>query len=94
MWTNDEQKLAAFHWIRERAERKRGQLMMAPWVMPQAPAEQAMVLVEHPEMLGDSYEQIIESLNRLADAHLALVVVPRAGRGVDSLTDEESSLDP
>ncbi len=93
MWTNDEQKRAAFQWIRERAERKRGQLSMAPWVMPQPPTEQAMVLIEHPEMLGDDYEEIIESLNRLADAHIALVIVPRPGRdsgGVGRLADEDS----
>jgi hypothetical protein len=93
MLTNDEQKRAAFQWIRERAERKHGQLLMAPWVMPQAPAEQTMVLIEHPEMLGDDYDQIIESLNRLADAHIALVIVPRPGRdsgGVSRISDEDS----
>jgi hypothetical protein len=98
MLTNDEQKRAAFQWIRERAERKHGKhaegtLVMAPRVMPHAPAEQTMLLIGHPEMLGDDYEEIIESLNRLADAHLALVIVPRAGRDseeVDRLADEDS----
>lgn len=101
MLTNDEEKLAALHWIRERAARKRagteqGVLVMAPWVMPLAPAEQAMVLIGHPEMLGDDYEEVIESLNRLADAHLALVIAPRAGRGIDGvggLADEDSRPD-
>jgi hypothetical protein len=39
------------------------------------------VLVHHPEVLGDNYEEIVESLNRLADAQVSLAIIPRAERG-------------
>lgn len=100
MWTNDEQKLAALHWLRERADEhskrvaaEQGVLLMAQWLKPLPPTEQATVLVGCPEMLGDSYEEVIESLNRLADANVALLITPRAGRdrdGVGRLADEDS----
>ncbi len=35
-----------------------------------------VVIVHHPEVLGDNYEEIVESLNRLAAAGLALRIVP------------------
>ena len=35
------------------------------------------IVVHHPEVLGDNYEEIVESLNRLADAGMKLIVVPR-----------------
>jgi hypothetical protein len=41
------------------------------------------VIVHHPEVLGDTYEELVESLNRLADANLALNIVPRAERKGD-----------
>jgi len=40
------------------------------------------VIIHHPEVLGDNYAEVIESLNRLATADLSLRVVPpdqRAG---------------
>lgn len=40
-----------------------------------------VVLVHHPEVLGDNYEEIVESLNRLADAKVSLAIIPRAERG-------------
>ena len=40
------------------------------------------MLVHHPEVLGDNYEEIVESLNRLADAKVSLVIVPRGERGM------------
>ena len=40
-----------------------------------------VIIVHHPEVLGDSYAEVIESLNRLADAGKKLVVVPRDERG-------------
>ncbi len=36
------------------------------------------VLVHHPHVLGDTYEELVESLARLADADLALKVASRA----------------
>ena len=39
------------------------------------------VIVHHPEVLGDNYQEIVESLNRLADAGKKLVIVPRNERG-------------
>jgi hypothetical protein len=38
------------------------------------------VLIAEPEALGDTYEELIESLNRIADAKLSLSIVPRAER--------------
>lgn len=39
-----------------------------------------VVVVHDPETLGDDYAEIVESLNRLADAKLRLSIVPRAER--------------
>jgi hypothetical protein len=38
------------------------------------------VVVATPHALGDTYDELIESLNRLADAEVRLVIVPRKGR--------------
>ena len=43
-------------------------------------AETDVLLIAHPEALGDTYEEIVESLNRLADAGLNLAIVPRKER--------------
>jgi hypothetical protein len=40
-----------------------------------------VVVVHDPETLGDDYAEIVESLNRLADAKLKLAIVPRTERG-------------
>lgn len=40
-----------------------------------------VVVVHDPETLGDDYAEIVESLNRLADAKLKLAIVPRPERG-------------
>jgi len=40
-----------------------------------------VVVVHDPATLGDDYAEIVESLNRLADAKLQLSIVPRAERG-------------
>lgn len=37
----------------------------------------SVVIVSHPAVLGDSYEEIIESLSRLAEANLSLRIVGR-----------------
>jgi len=39
------------------------------------------VLVHHPQVLGDTYDEICESLDRLADGGLSLRVLPRSARG-------------
>lgn len=39
-----------------------------------------VMLVAMPQALGDTYEELVESLNRLADARLQLEIVPRAER--------------
>ena len=35
------------------------------------------LVVIHPEVTGDNYEEIVERLNRLADAGKQLAIVPR-----------------
>ncbi len=35
-----------------------------------------VVVVQHPEVLGDNYAEIVESLNRRAVAGLALRIIP------------------
>jgi DNA invertase Pin-like site-specific DNA recombinase len=40
-----------------------------------------VVVVHSPDVLGDDYGELVESLNRLADANLSLRIVPRAERG-------------
>jgi hypothetical protein len=39
-----------------------------------------IVVIHHPQVLGDTYDEIVESLNRLADAEKKLVIVPRKDR--------------
>jgi hypothetical protein len=38
------------------------------------------IFIHHPEVIGDTYEEIVESLNRIADAKKQLVIVPRRER--------------
>jgi hypothetical protein len=38
------------------------------------------IVVPRPEALGDTYEEIVESLNRIADAGVKVTVVPRQDR--------------
>jgi hypothetical protein len=38
------------------------------------------VLVHHPEVLGDTYAELVENLNKLSDAGLMLRILPRADR--------------
>lgn len=42
--------------------------------------ESEVVIVHHPEVLGDNYEEIVESLNRLADAGKLLQIVASGER--------------
>lgn len=39
-----------------------------------------LLLVHHPQVLGDNYEELVESLNRIADAGKRLLILPRAER--------------
>jgi len=39
-------------------------------------AQADMVVIASPEVLGDSYNEVIESLRCIADADLALTIVP------------------
>lgn len=39
------------------------------------------VVIHHPQVLGDEYAEIVESLNRIADAELVLRILPRKARG-------------
>ena len=41
-----------------------------------------VVTIATPHALGDSYEEIVESLNRLSDAEAILRIVPRSRRGL------------
>lgn len=38
------------------------------------------IMIAEPEILGDSYDEIVESLNRMSDAELCLAIVPRSKR--------------
>lgn len=40
-----------------------------------------VIIVHHPQALGDNHAELVESLNRIADAGKQLVIVPRAERG-------------
>ena len=39
------------------------------------------IIIHHPETLGDTYAEVIESLNRLSLAELHLAIVPPSQRG-------------
>ncbi|WP_394849588.1 hypothetical protein LZC95_19325 [Pendulispora brunnea] len=45
-----------------------------------------LVLLPEPEILGDTYEELVESLNRIADADLKVSIVPRRQRASINLT--------
>ena len=38
------------------------------------------ISIPDPQTLGDDYDELVESLNRLADAKLTLMIQPRAER--------------
>jgi hypothetical protein len=39
-----------------------------------------VVIIHHPEVIGDTFDAIVESLNRLADTKKSLMIVPRSER--------------
>lgn len=45
-----------------------------------AEAPEQLVVIHHPQVLGDTYEEIVESLNRLADAEKHLSIIPTEER--------------
>jgi hypothetical protein len=56
-----------------------------------AETKEELVLIHHPEVIGDNYDEIVESLNRLADAGKHLAIVPRKERSLSgSATTPES----
>ena len=40
-----------------------------------------LIVVHHPQVLGDTYDEIVESLNRLSEARKKLAILPRNERG-------------
>lgn len=40
-----------------------------------AESKEQVVVIHHPQVLGDTYEELVESLNRLADSEKHLAVV-------------------
>jgi len=45
-----------------------------------ASSKEQVVVIHHPQVLGDNYEEIIESLNRLSAAGKHLAIVPTKDR--------------
>jgi hypothetical protein len=39
-----------------------------------------VVIIHHPQVLGDDYGELIENLNRLADCGKSLAIIPRKER--------------
>ena len=44
------------------------------------PSDNDVLIICNPEALGDDYEELVESLNRLGDAGLNLAIVSRKDR--------------
>lgn len=49
------------------------------------------VIIHHPEVLGDNYEELVENLNRLSDAELGLFIVPRNQRSKPDEPDPQNN---
>lgn len=45
-----------------------------------ARSKEDLLIVHHPEVLGDTFAEVIESLNRLADAKKSLLILPTSER--------------
>ena len=43
------------------------------------------MMIHHPETLGDTYAELIESLNRIAAAELHLMILPPDQRGTPDM---------
>ena len=46
-----------------------------------------VVVIPEPQVLGDTYAEIIESLNRISDADFKIAIIPRAQRYGTSKTN-------
>jgi hypothetical protein len=44
-------------------------------------SKEQLIMINHPQALGDNYEEIVESLNRLSVAGKSLTIVPEKDRG-------------
>lgn len=38
------------------------------------------VIIHHPQVLGDNYDEMVESMNRISDAGLRIQILPRSER--------------
>ena len=45
-----------------------------------ADGQMSQVMIDRPEDIGETYEELIESLNRIADAHKKLSITPTRDR--------------
>lgn len=45
-----------------------------------AESKESVVVIHHPQVLGDTYEELVESLNRLANSGKQLAIVPKGER--------------
>jgi len=52
----------------------------ADFIKMLAETDAEVVIIHNPQALGDDYDEVIESLNRLADAEKSLKIVPRKER--------------
>jgi hypothetical protein len=52
----------------------------ADFIRMLAESPEEVIVIHHPQVIGDAYDEIVESLNRLADARKHLVIVPRRER--------------
>ena len=43
-----------------------------------------LVVVNHPQVLGDNYEELVENLNRLSTSGMFLSIVPLKNRTLDA----------
>jgi hypothetical protein len=46
-----------------------------------AESKEQQIMIHHPQVLGDDYQEIVESLDRLSLAGKSLMIVPKKDRG-------------
>ena len=44
------------------------------------PSGKDVLIINHPEVIGDTYDEIVESLNRISDANFCLAIVSSKDR--------------
>ena len=47
-------------------------------MLAQCPDE--LIVIHHPQVLGDNYEELVESMNRIANARKKLAILPKDER--------------